>query len=71
MKIAAGADSATTTLESIPDFDEEGSETIDIAVASAAGSRFERPGPSVSLELLDAGAMFADAQCLRRRRPVA
>ena len=62
VKIAAGADSATTTLESIPDFDEEGSETIDIAVASAAGSRFERPGPSVSLELLDEGAMFADAK---------
>ena len=62
VKIAAGADSATTTLESIPDFDEEGSETIDITVASAAGSRFERPGPSVSLELLDEGAMFAGAK---------
>ena len=60
--IAAGADNATTTLESIPDFDEEGTESIDISVASAAGSRFERSGPSVSLDLLDEGAMFADAK---------
>ena len=60
--IVAGADSTTMTLESIPDFDEEGTESIDISVASAAGSRFERAGPSVSLELLDEGAMFADAK---------
>jgi len=60
--IVAGAESATTTVESIPDFDEEGSESIDISVASAAGSRFERSGPSVNLELLDEGAMFADAK---------
>ena len=62
MRIEAGADNVTTTLESIPDFDEEGSESIDVSVASAAGSRFERSGPSVSLELLDEGAMFADAK---------
>ena len=60
--IEAGANSVTTTLESIPDFDEEGTESIDISVASAGGSRFERSGPSVSLELLDEGAMFADAK---------
>ena len=60
--IEAGTDNATATLESIPDFDEEGTESIDISVASANGSRFERSAPSVSLELLDEGAMFADAK---------
>lgn len=60
--IEAGAVNATTTLESIPDFDEEGSESIDISVASANGSRFGASPPSVSLELLDEGAMFADAK---------
>ena len=60
--IGAGADNATTTLESIPDFDEEGAESIEISVASAADSRFERSAPSVNLELLDEGAMFADAK---------
>ena len=60
--IQAGADNGTTRLESIPDFDEEGAESIDIAVVSANGSRFERPGPSVSLVLVDEGAMFADAK---------
>lgn len=60
--IEAGADNATTMLESIPDFDEEGSESIDISVVSANGSRFNGSGPSVSLELLDEGAMFADVK---------
>ena len=60
--IEAGADNATTMLESIPDFDEEGSESIGISVVSANGSRFNGSGPSVSLELLDEGAMFADAK---------
>ena len=60
--IEAGAANATTTLESIPDFDGEGSESIDISVASANGSRFSASPPSVSLELLDEGAMFADAK---------
>ena len=60
--IDAGLDNATAKLESIPDFDEEGSESIDISVVSANGSRFSGSGPSVSLELLDEGAMFADAK---------
>ena len=60
--IEAGAANATTTLESIPDFDEEGSESIHISVASANGSRFGASAPSASLELLDEGAMFADAK---------
>ncbi|MDE0003529.1 MAG: S8 family serine peptidase [Rhodospirillaceae bacterium] len=60
--IEAGAVNATTTLESVPDFDEEGSESIDLSVASANGSRFSASPPSVSLELLDEGAMFADAK---------
>ena len=60
--VEAGAVNATTALESIPDFDEEGSESIDISVASANGSRFTASPPSVSLELLDEGAMFADAK---------
>ena len=60
--IEAGAASATTRLQSIPDFDEEGTESIDISATSANGSRFGPSGPSVSLELLDEGAMFADAK---------
>ena len=60
--IEAGAVNATATLESIPDFDEEGTESIDISVASANGNRFSSSPPSVSLELLDEGAMFADAK---------
>ena len=60
--IEAGADNTTTRLESIPDFDEEGSESIDISVVTANGSRFNASPPSLSLELLDEGAMFADAK---------
>ena len=60
--VEAGAVNVTTTLESIPDFDEEGPESIDISVASANGSRFGASPPSVSLELLDEGAMFTDAK---------
>lgn len=60
--IEAGSDNATKMLESIPDFDEEGSESIDISVVSANGNRFAGSRPSVSVELLDEGAMFADAK---------
>ena len=60
--IQAGANGATTTLRSIPDFEEEGTRSIDLSVASANGSRFNGSRPSVSLELLDEGAMFADAK---------
>ena len=60
--IESGADIATATLESIPDFDEEGTESIEIAVVSANRNRFNASPPSVSLDLLDEGAMFADAK---------
>ena len=60
--IPAGAKSAATTVQSIRDFDEEGTESIDIHVESANGSRFNASRPSLSLELLDEGAMFADAK---------
>ena len=60
--IEAGADQASATLRSIPDFEEEGNKSIGLAVVSANGSRFNGSGPSVSLELLDEGAMFPDAK---------
>ena len=60
--IEAGADQASTTLRSIPDFEEEGNKSIELSVVSANGSRFNGSGPSVSLELLDEGAMFPDAK---------
>ncbi len=60
--IEAGVDRAETSLAPVPDFDEEGTETIELSVASANGSRFDGRGPSVNLELLDEGAMFADAK---------
>ena len=60
--IEAGADQASTTLRSIPDFEEEGDKSIELSVVSANGSRFNGSGPSVSLELLDEGAMFPDAK---------
>ena len=60
--IEAGADSASTTLRPIPDFEEEGNKSIELSVASANGSRFNGSGPSVTLEILDEGAMFPDAK---------
>ena len=60
--IPAGAKRAATTVQSIRDFDEEGTESIGIHVESANGSRFNASRPSLSLELLDEGAMFADAK---------
>ncbi len=58
----AGADSATISLRGIPDFDGEGTESIEIAVDSVDSNRFDDSGPAVKLDLLDAGAMFADAK---------
>ena len=60
--IEAGADNAFATLRSIPDFEEEGNKSIELSVVTANGSRFNGSGPSVSLELLDEGAMFPDAK---------
>ncbi len=62
MVIEAGAESASTMLRSIPDFEEEGAKSIDLSVVAANGSRFNGSGPSASLEFLDEGAMFADAK---------
>ena len=60
--IAAGAQSASTMLRSIPDFEEEGAKSIVLSVVAANGNRFNGSGPSASLEFLDEGAMFADAK---------
>ena len=60
--IKAGADHASATLRSIPDFEEEGNKSIELSAVTANGSRFNGSGPSVSLELLDEGAMFPDAK---------
>ncbi len=58
LTIDAGSDTATVSLRSIPDFDGEGSESIGIAVESVGSNRFEDDGPSVNLDVLDAGATF-------------
>ena len=60
--IDSGSSSANTVLQSIPDFDGEGTETIDISAASVAGNTFSASAPALSLELLDEGEMFADAK---------
>lgn len=62
VSIEAGANRAAMTVQSIRDFEEEGTETIDIKMESANASRFDASGPTVSLELLDEGAMFANAK---------
>ena len=60
--VDAGADSATILLRSVADFDGEGTESIRIAVESVDSNRFDGSGPAVDLDLLDAGALFADAK---------
>ena len=60
--IDSGSGTANAVLQSIPDFDGEGTETIEIAAESVAGNTFSASAPSLSLELLDEGEMFAGAK---------
>ena len=49
--IDSGSGTANAVLQSIPDFDGEGTETIEIAAESVAGNTFSASAPSLSLEL--------------------
>ncbi len=62
LTIEAGADSATLSLRSIPDFEGEGTESIGVAVQSVDANLFDDSAPAVDIDVLDAGEMFASAK---------
>lgn len=58
VSVPQGSTSATATITSIRDFEEEGEETISIEVGTITGNGQKGDATSVSLNLLDQGALF-------------
>ena len=60
--IPGGSTSGKTTITPIRDFEEEGDESVTISIDSVAGNGNTGATSSVSLDLVDQGALFADAK---------
>ncbi len=58
VSIPRGSTSATVTVTPIRDFEEEGDETISVEIGSITGNGQKGDAASVSLNLLDQGALF-------------
>ncbi|MCY4532791.1 MAG: S8 family serine peptidase, partial [Gammaproteobacteria bacterium] len=60
--IPGGSTSGKTTFTPIRDFEEEGDESVTISIDSVAGNGNTGATSSVSLDLVDQGALFADSK---------
>ena len=60
--IPGGSTSGKTTITPIRDFEEEGDESVTITIESVSGNGNTGATSSVSLDLVDQGALFADAK---------
>ena len=60
--IPGGSTSGKTTITPIRDFEEEGDESVTISIDSVTGNGNTGATSSVSLDLVDQGALFADAK---------
>ena len=60
--IAGGSTSGKTTITPIRDFEEEGDESVTITIESVSGNGNTGATSSVSLDLVDQGALFTDAK---------
>ena len=60
--IAGGSTSGKTTITPIRDFEEEGDESVTITIESVSGSGGTGETSSVSIDLVDQGALYADAK---------
>ena len=60
--IPGGSTSGKTTITPIRDFEEEGDESVTITIESVSGNGNTGATSSVSLDLVDQGALFADSK---------